>query len=206
MTDITELIKTFVILLAIIDPIGNLPVYISLTANKTDEEQDTIILKTCCASVALLTLSFLFGKIIVVFFGIQLPAFKLIGGIFLVYIAFTMLTNNKISNLFSEEGDVKADIAFMPMTFPLYIGPAAISSVIIQSSEFTLWSAKLISIVEFVLIGILIWISLKLAKRILKTLGKAGIKFITQVMGLLLGSLAIGIIAEALKVLLPGLS
>ena len=204
MTDITELIKTFVILLAIIDPIGNLPVYISLTANKTDEEQDTIILKTCCASVALLTLSFLFGKIIVVFFGIQLPAFKLIGGIFLVYIAFTMLTNNKISNLFSEEGDVKADIAFMPMTFPLYIGPAAISSVIIQSSEFTLWSAKLISIVEFVLIGILIWISLK--KRILKTLGKAGIKFITQVMGLLLGSLAIGIIAEALKVLLPGLS
>ncbi len=206
MTDITELIKTFVILLAIIDPIGNLPIYISLTANKTDEEHNTIIFKTCCYSVALLTISFLFGKNIVVFFGIQIPAFKLIGGIFLVYIAFTMLTNNKISNLFSEEGDVKADIAFMPMTFPLYIGPAAISSVIIQSSEFTLWSAKLISIVEFVLIGILIWISLKLAKRILKTLGKAGIKFITQVMGLLLGSLAIGIIAEALKVLLPGLS
>jgi multiple antibiotic resistance protein len=206
MTDITELIKTFVILLAIIDPIGNLPIYISLTANKTDEEHNTIIFKTCCYSVALLTISFLFGKNIVVFFGIQIPAFKLIGGIFLVYIAFTMLTNNKTSNLFSEEGDVKADIAFMPMTFPLYIGPAAISSVIIQSSEFTLWSAKLISIVEFVLIGILIWISLKLANRILKILGKAGIKFITQVMGLLLGSLAIGIIAEALKALLPGLS
>ena len=206
MTDITELIKTFVILLAIIDPIGNLPIYISLTANKTNEEHNTIIFKTCCYSVTLLTISFLFGKNIVVFFGIQIQAFKLIGGIFLVYIAFTMLTNNKTSNLFAAEGDVKADIAFMPMTFPLYIGPAAISSVIIQSSEFTLWSAKLISIVEFVLIGILIWISLKLANRILKILGKAGIKFITQVMGLLLGSLAIGIIAEALKVLLPGLS
>ena len=206
MTDITELIKTFVILLAIIDPIGNLPVYIALTANKTDEEHNIIIFKTCCYSIFLLTVSFLFGKYIVVFFGIQIPAFKLIGGIFLVYIAFTMLTINKTSNLFFEEGDVKEDIAFMPMTFPLFIGPAAISSVIIQSSEFTLWSAKLISIVEFVLIGILIWISLKLANRILKILGKAGIKFITQVMGLLLGSLAIGIIAEALKVLLPGLS
>ena len=206
MTDITELIKTFVILLAIIDPIGNLPIYIALTANKTDEEHNIIIFKTCCYSIFLLTVSFLFGKYIVFFFGIQIPAFKLIGGIFLVYIAFTMLTINKTSNLFSEEEDVKEDIAFMPMTFPLFIGPAAISSVIIQSSEFTLWSAKLISIVEFVLIGILIWISLKLAKRILKTLGKKGIKFITQVMGLLLGSLAIGIIAEALKVLLPGLS
>ena len=206
MTDITELIKTFVILLAIIDPIGNLPIYIALTANKTDEEHNIIIFKTCCYSIFLLTVSFLFGKYIVVFFGIQIPAFKLIGGIFLVYIAFTMLTMNKTSNLFSEEGDVKEGIAFMPMTFPLFIGPAAISSVIIQSSEFTLWSAKLISIVEFVLIGILIWISLKLANRILKILGKTGIKFITQVMGLLLGSLAIGIIAEALKVLLPGLS
>ena len=152
MTDITELIKTFVILLAIIDPIGNLPIYIALTANKTDEEHNIIIFKTCCYSIFLLTVSFLFGKYIVVFFGIQIPAFKLIGGIFLVYIAFTMLTTNKTSNLFFEEGDVKEDIAFMPMTFPLFIGPAAISSVIIQSSEFTLWSAKLISIVEFVLI------------------------------------------------------
>ena len=206
MIDITELIKTFVILLAIIDPIGNLPVYLSLTANKTDEEQNSIIIKTSCTSVALLTLAFLFGKYIVVFFGIQMPAFMLIGGIFLVIIAFNMLTHNKTSNFFSEDGELKDDIAFMPLTFPLFIGPAAISSVIIQSNEFIFWSGKLISIAEFVLIGFIIWVSLKLANRILNFLGKAGIKFITQVMGLLLGSLAIGIIADALKVLLPGLS
>ena len=206
MIDPTELIKTFLILLAIIDPIGNLPVYISLTANKTDEEHKAIIFKTCCASVALLSVSFLFGKYVVAFFGIQMSAFKLIGGIFLVYIAFTMLTNSKTSNLFSDEEDGKDDIAFMPMTFPLFIGPAAISSVIIQSSEFALWPAKLISIAEFILIGFLIWISLNLANIIFKFLGKTGIKFITQVMGLLLGSLAIGIIADALKTLLPGLS
>ena len=206
MGDITELIKTFVILLAIIDPIGNLPVYISLTAKKTNTEHNSIIFKTSCASVALLTVSFLFGKYIVGFFGIQMPAFKLIGGIFLVYIAFTMLTGSKTSHLLSEEGDTKNDIALMPMTFPLFIGPSAISSVIIQSSELTLWPAKLISIAEFILVGILIWISLKLSNRISKFLGKGGIKFITQFMGLLLGSLAIGIIADELKVLLPGLS
>ncbi len=206
MGDITELIKTFVILLAIIDPIGNLPVYISLTAKKTNAEHNSIIFKISCASVALLTVSFLFGKYIVGFLGIQMPAFKLIGGIFLVYIAFTMLTDSKTFHLLSEEGDAKNDIALMPMTFPLFIGPAAISSVIIQSSEFTLWSAKLISITEFVLIGILICISLKLANRVSGFLGKGGIKFITQIMGLLLGSLAIGIIADELKVLLPGLS
>ena len=206
MGDHTELIKTFVILLAIIDPIGNLPVYISLTVNKNNDEHKSIILKTCLASVALLIVSFLFGKYIFVFFGIQMPAFKLIGGIFLVYIAFTMLTDSKTSHLLYEGGDAKSDIALMPMTFPLFIGPAAISSVIIQSSEFTLWSAKLISIIEFVVIGVIIWITLKLASKISNFLGKGGIKFITQVMGLLLGSLAIGIIADELKVLLPGLS
>ena len=204
--DITELIKTFVILLAIIDPIGNLPAYISLTTGKTDTEHDRIILKTSFASVVLLTLSFLFGKYIVVFFGIQMPAFNLIGGIFLVYIAFTMLTHNKTSYLFSAEENANEDIAIMPMTFPLFIGPAAISSVIIQSSELTLWPTKLISIAEFALIGILIAMCLKLANKIQKLLGSAGIKFITQIMGLLLGSLAIGIIADELKILFPGLS
>ena len=206
MIDTIELIKTFVILLAIIDPIGNIPVVMVLTGNKSADEYRSIVFKTSCAVVILLSASFLFGKYVLVFFGIKMPAFELVGGVFLLYVAFTMLVNSKKSFLYSDDAEEKEHIAFMPMTFPLFIGPAAISSVIIQSSEFTLWSAKLISIVEFVLIGILIWISLKLANRILKILGKAGIKFITQVMGLLLGSLAIGIIAEALKVLLPGLS
>tara|TARA_Y100001960_G_C14318322_1_gene654133 strand:+ start:54 stop:674 length:621 start_codon:yes stop_codon:yes gene_type:complete len=206
MGDITELIKTFVILLAIIDPIGNLAIYIALTAKKTSNEHNSIALKICYASVALLTISFLYGKYLVKFFGIQMPAFRLIGGIFLVYIAFTMLTDSKMSYLLSEDIDTKDDISFMPMTFPLLIGPAAISSVIIQSSQLTLWLAKLISIVEFVLIGGLIWITFKLADKISNFLGKGGIKFITQIMGLLLGSLAIGIIADELKNLFPGLS
>ena len=94
----------------------------------------------------------------------------------------------------------------MPLTFPLLVGPAAISSVIIQSQKITIWQANLIFIGEFIIIGALIGVTLKLSKIILDTLGKTGIKFITQTMGLLLGSLAIGLIADALKLLLPGLS
>ena len=132
--DATELIKTFVILVAVIDPIGNIPVYIGLTTNKTVEEHKSIALKTSCAAIFLLTVSFLFGKYIITFFGIKMSAFKLIGGIFLVYISFTMLSNTKSSYLFSEDDiDKNDDISLMPLTFPLYIGPAAISIVIIQS-------------------------------------------------------------------------
>tara|TARA_B100000686_G_C16739227_1_gene945551 strand:- start:956 stop:1576 length:621 start_codon:yes stop_codon:yes gene_type:complete len=201
-----ELIKTFIVLLAIIDPIGNLPVYISLTENKTDREQDSIIFTVCFASISLLVVSFLLGEQFLKLFGIQMPAFKLIGGIFLVYIAFTMLTNSKISDLLPEEHNIKNDIALVPITFPLFIGPGAISLVIIQSREFTSWPSKLVSILEFILIGILIWFSLKLAKNILKRLGQTAIRFVTQIMGLVLGSLAIGMITDELKVLLPGLS
>jgi small neutral amino acid transporter SnatA (MarC family) len=56
------------------------------------------------------------------------------------------------------------------------------------------------------LIGVLIWVSLRLANRILKIFGKGTIRLITQLMGLILGSMAIGLIADELKVLLPGLS
>ena len=201
--DVTELIKTFVILVAVIDPIGNIPVYISLTAQKTDAEHKSIALKTSFTAVLLLAASFLLGKHIIGFFGIEMSAFKLIGGIFLLYISFTMLSNTKSSYLFSEENE---DISLMPLTFPLFIGPAAISIVIIQSDEISNWTGKIISLSEFALIGVLIWLTLRLSKLILNNLSNTGTKFIHQIMGLLLGSLAIGMIAEELKILLPGLS
>ena len=201
--DVTELIKTFVILVAVIDPIGNIPVYISLTAQKTDAEHKSIALKTSCTAILLLAASFLLGKHIIAFFGIEMSAFKLIGGIFLLYISFTMLSNTKSSYLFSEENE---DISLVPLTFPLFIGPAAISIVIIQSDEISNWTGKIISLSEFALIGVLIWLTLRLSKFILNNLSKTGTKFIHQIMGLLLGSLAIGMIAEELKILLPGLS
>ena len=138
-------------------------------------------------------------------FGIEMSAFKLIGGLFLVYISFTMLSNTKSSYLFSED-NVEEDISLMPLTFPLFIGPAAISIVIIQSDEISNWTGQIISLFEFALIGLLIWLTLRLSKLILNSLSKTGTKFIHQIMGLLLGSLAIGMIAEELKILLPGLS
>ena len=206
MIETVELVKTFVILLAIIDPIGNIPVVMVLTGNKSDDEYRSIILKTSCAVVILLSVSFLFGKYFLIFFGIKMPAFELVGGVFLLYVAFTMLVNSKISFLYPDDAEEKEHIAFMPMTFPLLVGPAAMSSVIIQSHNITAWPVKLIFIGEFVVIAVLVGLILRLSKIFLEKLGKTGIKFITQTMGLLLGSLAIGLIADALKLLLPGLS
>jgi len=204
--EITELTKAFVILLAVIDPVGNLPLYISLTYDKTEDEHNAIILKTACASAVLLIVSFFFGKYIIAFFGIRMPAFKLVGGIFLLYIAFTMLADNKAANSLFGEHSASEDLALMPLTFPLFIGPAAISFVIIQSSELTEWPGKALSVAEFILIGAVLWASLKFARKVVRLLGKTGIKFVTQIMGLLLGSLAVGIMADELKELLPGLS
>jgi multiple antibiotic resistance protein len=202
-----EFIKTFVILVTIIDPVGNLPTYMALTEKYTAEDHKALAIKTSFAVFVFLTVSFLAGKYVILFFGIQMSAFKLVGGIFLLYVAFTMITNSKTSYLFSsEELNHKGGISLMPLTFPLLVGPAAISSVIIQSNALIEWSAKIISIMEFVVIGFLIWLTLMLAKKIMGILGKSGIKFLTQIMGLLLGSLAVGFIADELKVLFPGLS
>ena len=114
MIDTVELIKTFVILLSIIDPIGNIPVIMVLTENKSDNDYKAITLKTCCAVVILLSASFLFGKYLLAFFGIKMPAFELVGGIFLVYVAFTMLVNNKHSFLYHGDAEERENIAFNP--------------------------------------------------------------------------------------------
>ena len=70
--DTTELVKTFIILVAVIDPIGNIPVYISLTSHKTDVEHKSIALKTSCLAIFLLAASFLFGKYVIAFFKYNL--------------------------------------------------------------------------------------------------------------------------------------
>jgi len=118
-----------------------------------------------------------------------------------------MLSNTKISYLFSEDDiDKNDDISLMPLTFPLFIGPAAISIVIIQSNEVNTGLERIIFLSEFMLIGLLIWMALQLSRIILNNLSKTGTRFIHQIMGLLLGSLAIGMITAELKILLPGLS
>ena len=188
------------------DPIGNIPIYLSLSANKTKDELKQMRLKTCLATVALLIGFFLFGKYILVFFGIEMPAFKLIGGIFLVYIAATMFSNNPFPS--KQDMDMKSrdDGSIMPLAFPLLAGPASISLVVIQADQIVLWSEKGIIILGIILIGALIGIIFRASDAIIGFLGNTGIKIMTQFMGLILGSLAIGMIAKELKVLLPGLS
>lgn len=188
------------------DPIGNVPAYLSLTAEKTKEELKRMRLKTCLAVVSLLVGFFLFGKYILLFFGIEMAAFKLIGGIFLVYTAACMLSNNPFppkQNLDMKSSD---DGSIMPLAFPLLAGPASISLVVIQADLIIEWDAKAFMILGIVLLGVLIGIIFKASDIIVGFLGRTGIKIMTQFMGLILGSLAIGLIAKELKVLLPGLS
>ena len=206
MNEYADLIKSLLILLAVVDPIGNIPIYLYLSENKQKKDLKKLLRKTCLATIFLLIGFFFFGKYILLFFGIQMSAFKLVGGIFLVYIAGAMLSNNKSPFGVQENFEKRNDSSFIPLAFPLLVGPAAISLVIIQSDKIVSWQIRGLIICEFIFIGILIGITFKLAEIIFGLLGKAGIKVITQFMGLILGSLAIGLIAEELKVLLPGLS
>ena len=85
-----------------------------------------------------------------------MAAFELVGSVFLLYVACTMLVNNKKSFLYADALEEKENIAFIPMTFPLLVGPAAMSFVIIQSHNITVWQIKLIFIGEFVVIAVLV--------------------------------------------------
>ena len=206
MFESNELIKTFVILFTTMDPIGNIPIYFSLSAGKTKSELKKLRLKTCVTTVCLLVGFFLFGKYILVFFGIEMAAFKLIGGIFLVYTAACMLSNNPFPP--KRDLDMKSgeDGSIIPLAFPLLAGPAAISLVIIQADLLIAWEDKTLAILGLMTLGIVVGIIFKTSDIINSFLGKIGIKIMTQFMGLILGSLAIGLIAKELKVLLPGLS
>ena len=75
-----------------------------------------------------------------------MPAFKLVGAIFLIYIAGAMLSNNKYPFGGKDDLEITDDISIIPLTFPLLVGPAAISLVIIQSDQIISWEIKMVII------------------------------------------------------------
>lgn len=105
----------------------------------------------------------------------------------------------------TKEAEQKADIAVVPLAMPILSGPGAISTVIIFANQSSSWAHKGLLVASCVMVGITVWITLRMAIPIGAWLGKTGINIVTRLMGVLLAAIAVEIIAAGLSKLLPGL-
>ena len=193
-------ITAFVTLFLVIDPIGLLPMFISLTQGQ-GASRFGIALRACIIGAVILAVFGLVGDRLLGFIGIGLPAFRISGGVLLFLIAVEMLFNKR-SQRREEQSEDKSndDPSVFPLATPLIAGPGAMASMILLSSGMDddtqatlIVMGAMLSVLLLVFIGFL---SGSLVERIL---GKAGINVFTRLMGMLLAALSVQFIVDGLR-------
>ncbi|PMN71059.1 YchE family NAAT transporter [Enterovibrio norvegicus] len=200
----------FIGLFAAVNPLGIMPIFVSLTAHQDPAERNKTAYTASLAVAAILIVSLLAGQLLLDLFSISLDSFRVAGGMLLVSIAFTMMSGKlgevKQNKQEQSESISREQIGVVPLAMPLLAGPGAISSTIVYSSRYpsSLDTLGLIGTISFFSAGI--WVLLRLGPSIVKFLGQTGINVITRIMGLILGALGIEFIANGMRALFPGLS
>ncbi|HAL43729.1 MAG TPA: MarC family protein [Methylophilaceae bacterium] len=197
MIEWTFIIKTTIAMIAIVDPIGCLPLFLSLTSQHKKINKKNVVKMTAITVFIILVTSLFLGDKILNMFGITMPSFQICGGILLLIMAISMMLGKH--QIIESGQDGKSDkelIAFVPLSIPLLAGPGAMSNMIIAAHQAPNFINQTFLLLPCLAVSLLIWITLSFAENISKVIGTIGTKIITRVMGLLLGSMAIEFITR----------
>jgi multiple antibiotic resistance protein len=210
MLEYNDYLKIFISLIAIVNPLGAIPIYVDLIKGMADQERHRIINVVATTVGLILLASLLFGEAILQFFGITIHSFRVGGGILLLLMAISML-HAKVSAITqtqeeAEESRDKESIAIVPLSIPLLAGPGGISTVVIAGHRASGMGHYAVIAVEIVVLSLILWTVLRLAPLISKHISATGINISTRIMGLILAAIAVEFIANGLKGLFPALA
>lgn len=208
--EIAIFLQFFLGLVAAVNPVGIMPVFVSLTGHMTLEEKNKTAATANIAVAIILIIALLAGQKLLDLFSISLDSFRVAGGLLLLSIAFSMMSGklgeDKQNKQEKSEYISREQIAVVPLAMPLMAGPGAISSTIVYGSRYPNMLDTLGIILTVVAFSFCSWLLFRSAPYIVRLLGQTGINVITRIMGLILGALGIEFIANGLRNLFPGLA
>ncbi|AMF93910.1 YchE family NAAT transporter [Vibrio fluvialis] len=203
-------LQFFLGLVAAVNPVGIMPIFVSLTGHMTpDEKKKTARTANVAVAVILIT-ALLGGQMLLDMFSISLDSFRVAGGLLLLSIAFSMMSGklgeDKQNKQEKSEYISREQIGVVPLAMPLMAGPGAISSTIVYGSRYPAMMDTAGIILTILVFSVASWLLFRSAPYIVRLLGQTGINVITRIMGLILGALGIEFITNGLRSLFPGLA
>lgn len=205
-----DAINAFTTLFVIIDPIGNAPIFLALTAGMGAVQRRRIAVRGVLIGAMILTVFAWTGDAVLSFVGISMPAFRIAGGLLLFLTALDMLFERRTERRekrAESEAETENDPSVFPLATPLIAGPGSITAVILLMDEH---SGDLPG--QFMVLGVL-FVVLLLAFALLtlsgpleRLLRRTGTMVITRVLGMLLAALAVQFVIDGLSSVgvLPG--
>jgi multiple antibiotic resistance protein len=195
-------VNFFIALFALIDPIGNVPLFAAATTGADPRGRRLVAFYISLLVLGFLTFFYFTGLSLLAFFGISLPAFRIAGGVILFLLGLEMAREDFTARFAAAaEGETDARSwarrrfagLIVPFGMPLLIGPGAISTVIIYASEarqFGLTGAA-IGLAAIAAISVLVLAAFAASHVVGRVLGKIGTSIVVRVLGLILCAMAV---------------
>jgi multiple antibiotic resistance protein len=194
----TLFVSTFTTLLAIINPLEVLPVYLKLLAGQGGRAHLDVARRSCTYATALLFFFLVFGTLLLKLFDVSLDMVRIVGGIILMRIGFSLFQPDRTPGPTDAPAGSDADVAFVPLAMPLMFGPGAIATVLGMASLVhhpldELPSLAAIAAAIFATMAVT-YLCLASADRILNRIGAHGIDASTRIVGFFVAAIGTGLI------------
>lgn len=209
--DLTLATGFFGALFAIMNPITNLPVFLSVTEGLDLGDQRKVAVKTAVYCLVLGGLFAILGNQILGLFGISVNDLRVAGGLVVLLFGLNMLNGGETSAHHGTDSEKQAypapeTVAFYPLTFPILVGPGTITTVILFAHHVGNVADAMLYAGVFLGVTLLLLITFWNAAALGRRLSDNARVIMSRLMGMILSAIAVGMIADGLKALLPGLA
>jgi multiple antibiotic resistance protein len=196
-------VTAFVSLFAIVDVIGNTPMFLSITPHNTSAERVRMAKKAAMAVFVILTVFAFLGNRIFQFFGITIDAFRIAGGLILLKIALDMVEAKSLRTRHTpeedQEGLAKEDVAIIPLAMPMLSGPGAISTAIVLTAQATSAGMMGALMAAIGLNAVLVYLILRSSSQVVALFKETGMRILTRTLGIILASIAMQFILTGIQ-------
>jgi multiple antibiotic resistance protein len=187
--------EAFVTLFVIMDPLGTVPVFLSLTSAMSPPARRRAARQAVLVALGVIVAFAVFGQQLLAYLHITLPALQTAGGLLLLLVALELLTGNESE----PESKDDVNVALVPLGTPLLAGPGAIVATMVfvrQCDDAADYTAVGLAIVA---VHVCLFLAMCFAGTVHRVLGESGVTLVTRIAGLLLSAIAVQLIADAVK-------
>jgi multiple antibiotic resistance protein len=200
MLGFSDYAQFFIAMLAIVDPVTILPVYLHLVRHFTEEEKAQAARKASLTTTIALVVTVFIGQLVLDFFGISIGSFQIAGGLLLLIVALQLMKHDDpLPAEDNKDKSLSASQVVVPLAIPLLAGPGAFSTVIVFSFRQEGFIHLLILSGCLTVLGGIVWFALRMANRFMHFLSPLTISIVNKIMGLIMAAIAVEFIANGVK-------
>ena len=187
--------EVFVTLLVIIDPPGTVPVFLGLTRGLSSRERGKLAWQAAVVAFGVIVGFALFGRSVLSYLGVQLPALQCAGGLLMLLISLQLLTGQAAEP--TEQEMATVNVAFVPLGTPLLAGPGAIVATMLYVQRIRGAGDGFALAAAMAAVAVAVWLAMRYALVIHRVLTDNGVELVTRIAGLLLAAIAVQLVANS---------